>query len=144
MNWLLLLITDLSRFYQYYPRYSKKIAFAQLYDYFNENKLLHDCSSFIRHLRQSIEHIKWSSKIVHKNNTIRAYNHTTYITRGYSASQVSCTHVLVVWISSNQFHASHLGQYCNWFLYMVLPQCQWRRKLGWQAHVLTHGNTQYI
>ena len=103
-----------------------------------------DCSSFIRHLWQSTKHIKWSSKIVHKNNTIRAYNQTTYITRGYSASQVSCTHVLVVWISSNQFHVSHLGKYWNWCLYMVLPQCQWRRKLGWQAHVLTHGNTQYI
>ena len=105
---------------------------------------LNDCSSFIRHLWQSTKHIKWSSKVVHKNNTIRAYNHTTYITRSYSASQVSCTHVLVVWISSNQFHVSHLWQYCNWCLYMVLPQCQWRRKLGWQAHVLTHGNTQYI
>ena len=97
-----------------------------------------DCSSFIRHLWQNTKHIKWSSKVVHKNNTIRAYNHTTYITRSYSASQVSCTHVLVVWISSNQFHVSHLGQYCNWCLYIVLPRCQWRRKLGWQAHVLTH------
>ena len=103
-----------------------------------------DCSSFIRHLWQSTKHIKRSSKVVHKNNTIRAYNHTTYITRSYSASQVSCTHVLVVWISSNQFHVSHLGQHCNWCFYMVLPQCQWRRKLGWQAYVLTHGNTQYI
>ena len=102
-----------------------------------------DCSSFIRHLWQSTKHIKWSSKVVHKNNLIRAYNHTTYITRSYSASQVSCTHVLVVWISSNQFHVSHLGQYRHWCLYMVLPQCQWR-KHGWQDHVLTHENTQYL
>ena len=68
------------------------------------------CSSFISHLWQSTKHIKWSNKVVHKNNIIRAYNHNTYITRNYGASQVSCTHVLVVWISSNQFHASHLGQ----------------------------------
>ena len=102
-----------------------------------------DCSSFIRHLWQSTKHIKWSRKVVHKNNIIRAYNHTTYITRSYSGFQVSCTHVLVVWISSNQFHVSHLGQYCHWCLYMVLLQCQWR-KHGWQAHVLTHENTQYL
>ena len=65
---------------------------------------LNDCSSFIRHLWQSTKHIKWSSKVVHKNNIIRAYNHTTCITRSYSASQVACTHVLVVWISSNQLY----------------------------------------
>ena len=92
--------------------------------------ILIDCSSFIRHLWQSTKHIKWSSKVKHKNNIIRAYNHTTYITWSYSASQVSCTHILVVWISSNQFHVSHLGQYCHWCLYMVLAQCQWR-KHGW-------------
>ena len=33
------------------------------------------CSSFIR---QSTKHIKWSSKVVHGNNIICAYNHTTF------------------------------------------------------------------
>ena len=103
-----------------------------------------DCSSFIRHLWQSTKkHIKWSSKVLDENNIIRAYNHTTYIKRSYSASQVSCTHVLVVWIYSNQFHASRIGQHCHWCISMVLPQCQ-SRTHGWQAHLLTHERTQYL
>ena len=62
---------------------------------------------FIRHLWQSTKHIKWSSKVVHKNNTIRAYNHSTYITRSYSASKVSCTHVLVEFLPTNfMYHTS--------------------------------------
>ena len=81
-------------------------------------KWLSDCSSFIRHLWQSTKHIKWSSKVVHKSNIIRAYNHTTYITRTYSASQVSCTLVL-----SASYIEHCFWDLSYWYGLTLIPAC---------------------